>query len=155
MDDTRWSGRRVWVIEGGGSDEALDFFFPRLMKKIGHVASYWIGTPLPGNFLGALGQNGKVYVLGHGSPNNVGNLTLAQVAHGLVTQGGMQGGCRVTLVSCNSAFSKWHFWENSFAKKLKRELVALGADCTVVGRRGGAEMLKTGSVTSTYGKRYY
>ena len=150
MDHTKYSERRIWLVKDVSLlDENEVQGLMTLIKKISDLmrpVAQQAGTPLQIGFLQGLKGKGKVYIIGHGSPSTVGDLTPHEMAYQLVSRGGLQSGSTVRLVSCNTAFSKWVFWEDSYAKKLKKELAKRGADCEVVGQAGIATLTPTGSI---------
>jgi hypothetical protein len=79
-------------------------------------------------------------------PATVRGLNPTQIAYQLVAMGGLESGATLRLVSCNTAFSKFVFWQDSYAKKLKNELAASQVDCIVVGQAGIATVDNTGSI---------
>ena len=122
-----YSSRQIWVTDDLYDDKRLGLAQYRLTEKPQVQAQpSWTRVhviDLMPKCLDSLGSNGKLYIIGHGSPTRVGNMTPTQMAQKLVSDGAIPSGTTIRLVSCNTGFSKYNFWADSFAKKLRAELL--------------------------------
>jgi hypothetical protein len=132
------------ILRLNEGDATVNLYEPRLSGGTGATVVTVSGG------LGAIANVGSgetLYVLGHGSPTDLGGYTAAQLAK-LLSDAGLKSGCSIVLVACNSGSGG-----APFALELKVQLVSLKILPTSVS--GGTDTMyvtNTGAPTTFWSK---